>query len=73
MNFLEWQALHGWGVTLRDLYDWEMGAWNSTDPNKDNRQPIPVWFKEKIVAWYELHNTVLMHQQEAVSKASRKK
>lgn len=56
MNFAEWEALKGIGATLTEILEWERG--NDT---------FPVWFKAKVLAWFELHEQVGLHKQDAAT------
>lgn len=59
MNFLEWEAAIAAGATLAELLQIERGEF------------FPIWFREKIAAWHELHGQVNMHKQDAVNKKSK--
>lgn len=56
MKFLEWEAAHESGL---DLYKWETGIY-------------PKAFKVKVIAWYNMHNLVEAHRQDAaIAKSAR--
>lgn len=57
MLFSEWEACHGAGL---DLWRWE-----------NNQYPIE--FKAKVIAWWELHNLVSIHNQDAAAAKTRHK
>lgn len=52
MGFLEWQAAVAAGATLDELLKWE-------------RREYPKGFMAKVVAWYQYHGLVAMHQEDA--------
>lgn len=60
MNFQEWEALFSIGATLTEIFEWEMG------------RVFPTWFKEKVVAWYLLHNEVENHKADASRPKGKK-
>ena len=57
MAFNEYEAATAAGL---DLWKWE-----SSD--------YPRWFKAKVVAWYNLHNLVDAHTQDAATRELRRK
>lgn len=60
MTFLEWEAANAANATLQELYDLSMGKY-------------PVWFRARLIAWYQMHRLVKMHEEAASSEAAAKK
>lgn len=56
-SFLEMEAAAAAGL---DLWQWENGEY-------------PKWFRVRIVAWYNMHNLVELHRQDAVARHMRRK
>ena len=56
-SFQEWEAGTAAGL---DMWKWESGAY-------------PVRFKERVVAWYNLHSLINTHSQDAAATAAKKK
>lgn len=56
MSFLQWEAATAAGL---DMWKWESGVY-------------PVRFKERVIAWYNLHNQVELGQGDAVARAAEK-
>lgn len=55
MGYSEWEAAIAAGATLDELVKWDKGLY-------------PGNFKAKVVAWYNLHNTIELHANDAVAR-----
>ena len=56
LTFPVWEAAVAAGATLDELKKLDDGKY-------------PIAFQARLIAWYEKHRLVVMHTQEAVSKA----
>jgi hypothetical protein len=51
-SFGEWEAAHAANL---DLWAWEQNKY-------------PPWFKVRVIAWYNAHNLVELHKQDALAR-----
>jgi len=54
-SFGEMEAAHAANL---NLWEWEQGTY-------------PRWFKARVIAWYNMHNLIELHKQDALSRAMK--
>jgi len=59
--YTEWEAAIAAGATLTEILQWERG------------EVFPVWFKERVVAWFETHGLVEAHMTDAAQRAAERR